>query len=331
MPELLISQHLPWRISDVSSKVAQIANYCFYQIAMGRWIAGSKLPSVRRLEAEWSVNRITILKAYNSLVVQGLVDHKPNGSYYVAQQCPKRNFTRDRIELENLYKKIAEKIRKETDLSPLGVFRVLVRIAESELTENPEIAFVECSRSQAVGHAQEITEKLQVPVLPLSLDEIQGKKTRLPSSVRVVFTTSFHIDELGNLRKNGTEVVALPIEISRTLLSEIADQQKEVVFLESNEALAQRTTKDAIWMMGIKDPKVEITPVIDAYLSAYAESNKDKLQNILFLIPQKEWEDLEAKWGGHAFVKPIICTLNEAAWPLIVKTLRVPFGACISK
>jgi DNA-binding transcriptional regulator YhcF (GntR family) len=329
MPELPISSYPTWRVSGLASKATQIANYCFYQIAMGRWSPGSRLPAVRELEAAWSVNRLTILKAYGLLAARGLVHHKPNGSYYVAEQGSKRNFARDRIQLEGLYKDILAKIKDETDLSPLGVLRVLVRIAESELANNPDVAFVECSRSQATDHAREIAERLHIPVIPLTLDEIRGKKMRIPPHVRVVFTTSFHADELSSLRETGTEVVALPIEISRSLLTEIEGHKKEVIFLESDETLAQRTTKDAIWMMDIKDPNVKIVTALEDFLSAYIESNRDDLSDALFLIPQKEWETLDPKWHEQAFVRPIECTLSVAAWPLIFESLRIPFESPI--
>lgn len=327
MPEMSNSSYLPWRVSDVAGKATQIANHCFYQIAMGRWLPGSRLPAVRRLEMEWSVNRLTILKAYGLLVDRGLVDHQPNGSYYVAEQGPRRDFARDRIQLEGLYEEVLAKIRSETEMSPLGVLRMLVRIAETELVENPEVAFVECSRSQATDHAREITENLHIPVLPLSLDQIRGKKLRIPPPVRVVFTTSFHIDELSSLQKRDTQVIALPIEISPGLLAEIENQRKEIVFLEPDQDLAQRTIKDAIWMMGMKNPRVEVVPVIDEFLSAHFRSHSGEPPNTLFLIPQKEWESLDPEWRDHASVKPITCVLNEAAWPLVVEALNMPFAA----
>lgn len=331
MPDYSVTQHLPWRVADASNKATAVANHCFYKIAMGKWPPGTKLPAVRRLEKEWSVNRLTILKAYNALADRGLVDHRPNGSYYVAEAGFRRNFTADRIELDALYRAVHARITRQTELSPLGVLRALVRIAESELSENPDVAFVECSRSQAADHAREIAERLHIPVLPLTLDDIRGKKMRLPPSVRTVFTTSFHVDELADLRDDGTEVVALPIELSPGILSTIERRRREVVFLETDENFARRTARDAIWMAGIDRPHVEVAPDFDRFLSAKLDAPEPEEADILFLVPQKEWEVLPAKWRGHPSVTPITCVLNDAAWALIVEGLKIPFGESIGR
>jgi DNA-binding transcriptional regulator YhcF (GntR family) len=320
------AEHLPWHVSVATCKADTIANHCFYMIAMGRWLPGSKLPTVRDLESQWAVNRQTILKAYRSLADRGLVYHKPNGSYYVAEQAPHRDFTRDRIELEHLREETLRKIRSETDMSPLHVLRMLVRMAEARIAEEPEVAFVECSRSQAADHAGEITDRLQMPVIPLALDEIRGKHMRIPWHVKVVFTTSFHVDELRALERDATRVTALPIEISPDLLAELARSEREAVFLESEPILAHRTARDAIWMMGMEAPRIEVTPDMATFLEGHLESPGAGASESLFLIPQKEWERLDARWRKHPAVRPISCRLTDAAWPIIGDTLRIPFG-----
>lgn len=323
------STHLPWRISAPAGKADTIANHCFYMIAMGKWAPGARLPSVRQLEAEWSVNRLTVLKAYRSLAARGLVYHKPNGSYYVAEQLPKRDFVRDRIEIENLHAEITRTIRSETDLSPVGVLRTLAKITESDLGEHPEVAFVECSKAQAADHAREILERLHIPIAPLTLEEIRGKRLRLPPHVKTVLTTSFHLDELVSLRAEGIEVVALPIEIAPELLAELESIGRQVVFLEPDTDLARRTATDAVWMMGIESPRVEVVSEIGDFLDDYFESSKADSADTLFLIPQKEWRHLDPRWHGHYAVRAISCRLCEAAWPIVGDVLRIPFGASV--
>jgi DNA-binding transcriptional regulator YhcF (GntR family) len=326
--------HLPWRVSESASKVDAVANRCFYMIAMGKWPPGTKLPAVRRLESEWAVNRITVLKAYGVLASRGLVHHQPNGSFYVAEQSVRRDFARDRIVLGNLYEEVMRAVRSQTDLLPLGVLRMLARMAESRMRENPEIAFVECSRSQATDHAREIMARVQVSVLPLSLDDIRGEKMWIPSQVSVVLTTAFHIDELESLRDGGTQVAALPIEISPEVLAEFDGGQRQVVFLESDRDLAHRTCKDAVYMMGVQEPRVEIVEDMASFLEARLGhgSEASTTQGVtdggtMFLIPQKEWYGLDRKWREHDGVKPISCKLGEGAWRIIADTLRIPFGS----
>jgi DNA-binding transcriptional regulator YhcF (GntR family) len=302
-------------------------------IAMGKWPPGAKLPAVRHLESDWSVNRLTVLKAYRMLAAHGLVRHEPNGSFYVAEQGSGRDFGRDRIVLGNLYQKVIETIRSETDLLPLEVLRMFARIAESRMRENPEIAFVECSRLQAADHAEEIMVKLGLPVLPLSLNEIRGEKITVPSRIKVVLTTSFHIDELACLRDEGIEVVALPIEIIPELLTQVADSGREVVFLESDEDLAHRTRKDALWMMNLKEPHVEVVEHIATFLGTalgpFAQSSGASPADTLFLVPQKVWEELDPDLRQLNSVRPISCRLSDSAWQLVAGALRIPFGVAV--
>ena len=320
------ADHLPWRVSETGSKVDAVASRCFYMIAMGKWPPGTRLPSVRSLESRWSVNRLTVLKAYGMLAARGLVDHKPNGSFYVADVPRGRDFTRDRMVLENLYEEVMAGIREETDLSPQGVLNMLARIGESKAREAPEAAFVECSRSQAADHAGEIEARLGVPVLPLSLDEVRGKKMAVPSHVRLVFTTSFHVDEIQPLKERGAEVVALPIEISPELLEDLS-AAAEVTFVETAGDLARRTRKDAMYMMGIENPRVEIVPDIGEFLSANLRPGGGTRADHIYLVPQKEWERLDRGLKDHPQARAIECRLSDSAWGTVAAALRLPFGA----
>lgn len=330
MPEALPpTAYPPWRISESQTKADSLANYCFYMIAMGKWRPGSRLPAVRHLEKEWVVNRLTVLKAYRALAERGLVHHKPNGSYYVAEQGPKRDFARDRIEIENIYREVSESIERGTDLAPLGVLRIFTRMAEAELREQPDAAFVECSKSQAAGHAREITDRLGFPVLPLVLDDLRGKRMRIPSQVRNILTTTFHADELASLEAGGKTVASLPIEISPGLLAEIETGGRDIIFLETDRHLAQRTAKDAVWMMSIEKPRVEVVSDVAGFLVANLSSRSTTTTSPLYLVPQKEWEVLDAQWRGHASVRPIVCTLSASAWEIICDTLGIPFGLTV--
>jgi len=324
------ADHLPWRVSKEGGKVETVANRCFYMIAMGKWPPGTRLPAVRQLESQWLVNRLTILKAYGMLASHGLVQHEPNGSFYVAEQASGRDLRRDRIVLGNLYEKVVATIKSETDLLPLEVLRMLARIAESRMQENPEVAFVECSRLQAADHAEEIMLRLGVPVLPLSLDEIRGDKIAIPSQVEAVLTTSFHIEELAGLRDQGINVVALPIEISRELLDQVTAGGREVVFLEPDEDLARRTRRDALWMMNLKEPRVKVVGDIAHFLrtalGSSAPSSDALPADTLFLVPQRVWEELDPAVRQLGSVRPITCRLSDGAWQLVAEALGIPFG-----
>ena len=314
------------RFRGPAGKADALVKHCFYMIAMGTWLPGRKLPAVRRVEEEWSLNRQTILKAYNTLAQMGLVEHRPNAGYYVVEHEANRGLIRDRIELERVFEKALRTIEAETGLFPLAVFRHLAEMAESKMAERPEVAFVECSRSQAVDHAGEIEERLGIPILPLSLDDIRGERFRLPPHVRIVLTTSFHIDELKHLEDEGYRVRFVPIRMSTDLLEEMASREEPAVFLESSDAMAFRTSNDATWMLGIDDPKVEVADDIGGFLRSRIEAGGGAQHGTLFIVAQKEWERLDADLKRLPFVRPITCQLSESAWPIVYEALRIPFG-----
>lgn len=327
MPAVSEMGHLPWRISGPTSKVDEVANRCFYMIVMGKWAPGTKLPPVRQVEAEWSASRVTVLKAYGMLVDRGLVRHEPNGSFLVAEQAPERDFARDRIVLENLYEDVVARISEQTDLRPAGVLKMLAEMAEMGSHQNPEVAFVECSRAQASDHARELKDRFGIPVLPLTMDDVIGKRMNIPRHVKLVFTTAFHIDVLAGLREGGVEVVALPVEISPDSLAGIGTDRVAAVFLETDRDLVRRTEKDAVHMMGIREPQVMEVADIEGFLSEVLDGSAPGPPDSLYLVPQKAWERLDARYRQHDRVRAISCKLSDPAWPIAAGALRVPFGA----
>src|SRR5262245_59667018 len=57
--------------------VEEIVNHGLYEIATGRWTAGTRLPSVRDAERRWGVNRLTVLRAYRRLAALGPAASEP--------------------------------------------------------------------------------------------------------------------------------------------------------------------------------------------------------------------------------------------------------------
>jgi DNA-binding transcriptional regulator YhcF (GntR family) len=285
---------------------------------------------VRRAEAEWSANRVTVLKAYGMLVERGLVRHAPNGGFYVADRGARTDFARDRILLEKLYEEVVGRIVEETDSLPAAVLKMLQGMAEVRARQKPEVAFVECSRSQAADHAGEIGDRFGIPVLPLSLDEIRGKRMNVPPHIRIVFTTAFHIDEVAALRGSGKKVVALPVEITPELVEELEQGKREAVFLETDQALARRTVSDATFMMGIEKPRVLSVEGIAVFLEEALEAPAGGARpHSIYLVPQREYEGLDLRWRKHDRVKAITCRLAEGAYNLIAEALKIPFRAAV--
>ena len=61
----------------------QIIDYSFGQILTGVWKAGERVPSVRELSVQLSVNSHTVLKAYEFLQAEGIVVPKRGMGFYL--------------------------------------------------------------------------------------------------------------------------------------------------------------------------------------------------------------------------------------------------------
>lgn len=309
------------------NKVDWIFKHCYYMIATGKWLPGTKLPSLRQAEREWGVHRLTILKAYAELLEKGFLEARPKSGYYVSPQLESVDINRNRLELEQIYSMIYKKIQKETDLFPLAVFRALVRIAEMRNMEHPECVFVECSKSQAEGHAREIADRFDIPVMALSIDEISGKKWRIPAYARIIITTYFHQKELSGLSHALDQtLLSVPIEISPEVLEEIKSSTEEIIFLESERSLAERTSNDAHWMMNMKSPHVELATNIEEKIDQILGAGIGKRSLPKIFLSQKDWERISENWKKHENVRPITCKISDQAWPNLEKIITLPFG-----
>ncbi len=63
----------------------QITEQLKFQVASGRLLPGSQLPSIRALAAELSINSRTVVKAYEHLAGEGLVIMRHGQGVFVAE------------------------------------------------------------------------------------------------------------------------------------------------------------------------------------------------------------------------------------------------------
>ncbi|EHK0750645.1 GntR family transcriptional regulator [Vibrio parahaemolyticus] len=63
----------------------QLADQITQQILQGVWKEGEALPSVRRISADMKINHLTVMKGYQLLVDEGLVEKKRGQGMFVAQ------------------------------------------------------------------------------------------------------------------------------------------------------------------------------------------------------------------------------------------------------
>ncbi|OIQ25872.1 GntR family transcriptional regulator [uncultured Vibrio sp.] len=63
----------------------QLADQITQQILKGIWCEGDALPSVRKISADMKINHLTVMKGYQLLVDEGLVEKKRGQGMFVAQ------------------------------------------------------------------------------------------------------------------------------------------------------------------------------------------------------------------------------------------------------
>lgn len=74
----------------------QIRRHC----ATGLVVAGDRLPSVRELARQLAVNQNTILKVYERLTAEGLLERRHGDGTFVADFRPEPRLKRERLALE---------------------------------------------------------------------------------------------------------------------------------------------------------------------------------------------------------------------------------------
>lgn len=62
----------------------QIADLCHERIISGQWVEGERVPSVRELSLELSVNAHTVLKAYDVLQKEGVIESRRGLGFFLS-------------------------------------------------------------------------------------------------------------------------------------------------------------------------------------------------------------------------------------------------------
>ncbi len=314
-------------LKDADGKIGTIVKHCLYIIATGKWRAGTRLPSIRIAEKMWSVNHLTIQRAYRRLEELGLVESRPRSGYFVARDEALDRIALHRHELDRFHRKVTELIREDLGLSTLGVLRYLAQLEEIRSREEPECAFVECTTYQAAGHAKEISERLHLSVLALSTTDIKGRRTRIPHHVRRILTTHFHFEEVNALADPPRlSVAAIPIEISLPVISHLASEHGKILLLETEQEMARHLADDVERRLKGLRVKIIIASDVEAELNRlFSARSAEKSRRTIYLSP-RVWGSLEAQWQKHPLVRSIEFQICESAWQTIAVATGLPLG-----
>lgn len=213
-----------------------------------------------------------VLKAYKRLERLGLVKSVPRSGYSVAVGTSHEIVSRARFELQSMFERVSGEISQSTKLSILGTFRYLANLAEIQARANPECVFVECTFVQASGHAEEITNTLSIPCLPMTIDQIGGKLNRIPHQVKTVLVTGFHYAELQQWRScKRFNLLSVPIQVDPRLIQHKGEQ---AVLFETEQSQAEHMGADLQQFLQSAKIRTEVVSDIEAALSDVFKNRK---------------------------------------------------------
>ena len=301
-------------------KAADIAQRCIYKIATGKWPPGTKLPSVRKAEKLWAVNRLTVLSAYQELEKTGLVVSKDRSGYYVSGI---QSGLTEGPHWQKLYDEVEQLIRKHTDTDLEYIFRLFGSIAADKAKADPVYAFLECSEQQAGDHANEIYQRFGMYIKPVCLPE--DNEPDLPKSVTTLLTTGFHIKEVMTLGQlTGRKVANVPIEIDPKSLDAVLKKWKKAIVVEQEGAMSSSITQDIRAM----EYKAQIQQVL-------LRTDGPRLEEVPYLHPEaiillspRVWGMASHQLRKHERVKLIRFCISDASWQDVAQVLKIqPQGA----
>ncbi len=308
------------------SRIELVCSDITYEIATGVFLPDQKLPTIREAVQRWQMDHRLVLKAYKRLERLGLVKSAPRSGYFVAVGTSHEIISRHRFELQSMFERVSGEISQSTKLSILGTFRYLANLAEIQARANPEVVFVECTYIQAAGHAEEITNALSVPCLPMTIDQIGGKLTRIPHQVKTVLITGFHFAEFQQWRScKRFNLLSVPIQVDPKLVQRKGEQ---AVLFESEQSQAEHMGADLQFLQSAKII-TKVVSDIESALSDLFKNRKQKSKIRAYLSPRL-WGEVSQDWRDHENVELTRFRIAESAWPAIADAMALPLGAMAS-
>ncbi len=204
----------------------QVKEAVLAEIKSGQWKAGDKLPTERELSEKLKVSRNTVSQAYQELEAEGVLTSVQGRGTFVCDRD-------DAVLIENrkdLLNKIID-IALEEGLQLGFTIDEFVEITEQRAKEkkefltNVQVVFIECNREQVDFFAKKLQFGSGVTITPLVLDEFRrNKEEYLPKVLAsdLVVTTFFHYDEVKELVRNRSQVLAIALDPQLETIVKIA-------------------------------------------------------------------------------------------------------------
>jgi GntR family transcriptional regulator len=187
-----------WRVDRGLSTplYRQLALNIRWSISTGRILRGELLPPVREVAARLGLSINTILNAYKDLEDQELVVARPRHGTEVIGMVKAGGRQVDEGEAgESLFQAVLQSTALGHEPGRIREMfeKALERV--SALRSKKPIVFVECTGFDAQNLADQLSRDLEIPVVPVVLDQLQswlGGEKDVSRTYRAVVTTFFH-------------------------------------------------------------------------------------------------------------------------------------------
>jgi GntR family transcriptional regulator len=202
------SSHLP--------VYAQLGAQIKFLILQGELKPGGRLPTARQLAGFLRINRNTVLRAFQELEREGLIECR-RGKGCVVVEVPGALAGSVSAKLVAVVDTAVEQARAlGVDADTFAAFAYARARQRFRRAAKPRLVFVECETVIAAAVARAMQDRLGVKVTPVVLADLRRPTARIEAQLReadMVTTTFFHIQEVRRLLpRKGREVVALVVK-----------------------------------------------------------------------------------------------------------------------
>lgn len=281
----------------------QIVDQIEFMIEAGQIDDGDRLPSSRMLASNLQVNRNTVARAYQELAEAGYIESRRRLGMVVTGGRAARAHAMARQRARQVLSAAASEC-VSLGLRPEEVSSLAYHFSLHAEQQQVSLAFVECNVERAGYFAQELSERLELPVRPLVLGEFDPESDL---NVDLVLTTFFHLSEVRRLAgKDSGDVVGIVVAPHVRTLVKLAQVPKGkrvgILYSTKDQAVGIR---DSLLQSGLKDIEV------------LEEATPEGLQRIDVVVVPSEMPELRASINGTVDVIEFGNVLDESSMRMV--------------
>jgi GntR family transcriptional regulator len=278
-----------------------------HQITSGQLPAGTRIPPVRTLAGFLRVNRNTVARAYAELEAERVLDATPGRGTFVIWTAPRA----PQVLSAQIDRLLTAATAAGLSLDDL-LAAITVRAGRRRGEPRPRIGFVECNPVDLAYFSRLVRETVDVPVIPMLLDDLPGRLTE----VDLVATTFFHVEE-ARTTSGGLEVVGLMALPDFRTLEEVArlPRAKRVALvcatLEGTMSKAR-----SLAAVGLRTPRLQTATLNDPVGLAAVLARCD-----VVLAAPRVIERIRGSIPDSARIIPFASVLSEGAVALLYERI----------